>query len=226
MVKVRIWDLPLRLFHWMLVALVSFSWVSGEFGADLGPWAADWHQQSGLAILALLLFRVAWGFVGSTHARFSNFVRGPRAVLAYLGELTGRATARPVVGHNPLGGWSVVALLTCLSVQVVTGLFISDEDLGIEGPLAHLVSGTTSDRLAEIHEVNVLVLLALVATHLSAIAFYWLAKGENLVKPMVTGRKSVPPALADAAARGGHPLLALALLAASAAAVWFVAEGL
>ena len=224
MVRIRIWDLPLRLFHWALVSLVVFSAVTGQFGAGLGLWAARWHQLSGYAVLSLLGFRLAWGFVGSSHARFASFVRGPRAVLDYLAELTGRRPAGVHLGHNPLGGWSVAALLACLAVQAGTGLFIADEDLGVEGPLARFVGSATGDSLRGLHALNFFVLLALIATHLAAIAYYLFARGENLVRPMLTGVKQVPSALKDAAARGGHPLLGLTVLAASVGAMWYLAN--
>lgn len=224
MAKVRIWDLPLRLFHWALVLLVGASFVTGQFSAALGLRAAAWHQWSGYAVLALLIFRVGWGFVGGSHARFSSFVRGPRAVLSTLRELAGRRRATPHVGHNPLGGWSVLAMLACLAVQASSGLFLADEDLGVEGPLAKYVGAQAMDTLKAVHESNVLVLLGLVALHIAAIAYYFIAKRENLVKPMLTGSKDLPPEQAAAAARGGHPVLAIAVLALAAGTVWSIAN--
>ena len=113
-----------------LLALFAFGMVVS------GLWAAQWHKLSGYAILALLLFRLTWGFIGGTHARFGSFLRGPRVAIDYLGELTGRRQAQLWLGHNPLGGWSAIALLLSLAFQTISGLFISDEDLGLEGPLA------------------------------------------------------------------------------------------
>jgi len=227
LVPVRIWDFPTRAFHWSLVLLVTFSAVSGEFGEDLGAKFMDWHRLSGYAILALLIFRILWGFVGSTYARFASFVRGPGAVLRYVGEMAGgRPAEGPHLGHNPLGGWSVILLLLTLAVQVGTGLFIADEDLGVEGPLSKYVSGRMADALSEVHEANFGILLALIGVHLGAIAFYLFFKGENLVRPMVTGIKRLPPRHADAAARGGHVLLGIAVLAVGAAVVWFIANKL
>lgn len=220
---VPVWDLPTRIFHWSLVLLVIFSGVSGQFAEDLGPKLMAWHQRSGYAILALLLFRLAWGFVGGTHARFASFVRGPRAVLRYAGELMGRREGAPHLGHNPLGGWSVLAMLMALSVQVGTGLFIADEDLGIEGPLAKFVSGRMSDAMNDIHEANFNLLLALIGVHVGAIVFYLVVKRENLVRPMLTGRRHLPASSPEAKARGGHALLGAVVLALSAAAVWLLA---
>jgi len=180
---IRIWDLPTRLFHWILVLLVSFSIVSAKIG---GNWL-DWHMRSGYCILALVLFRVMWGFVGSHHARFSNFVRPPGAVLSYLREMrNGSASAQ--AGHNPLGALSVLAVLAVLLLQASTGLFANDS-IASEGPLAKLVSSSTSDRLTLIHKVNQYVIFTLIALHLGAVAYYYFAKRENLVLPMFTGDK-------------------------------------
>jgi cytochrome b len=219
-VAVRVWDLPTRLFHWSLVLLVTFSAISGSFAEDLGSQYMDWHQYSGFAILALLGFRLMWGVVGSTYARFSSFVRGPKAVAGYLQELLGRKPAHPQLGHNPLGGLSVLAMLAALLIQTGSGLFIEDEDLGVEGPLSRYVSNRLSDALADLHEGNFEVLLFLIGVHLAAIAFYRMVKRENLVGPMVTGVKRVDPSLADRGLRGGHPLLALALISGAAFVVW------
>lgn len=226
MTTIRVWDLPLRLFHWLLAGLVLCSGITGWFSADLGPWSARWHLFSGYAILALLIFRLLWGFVGGTHARFASFVRGPRAVVAYVEEMLGRRPASLHVGHNPLGSWSVLAMLGSLALQVGCDLFLADEDLGIEGPLAKYVASATSDRLATVHQFNFYLLLALIATHLAAIAFYRLAKGDNLVKPMLTGDKEVPAAPAGAAGRGGHWAAGLLVLLLAAGIVWLIVNRL
>lgn len=219
---IRVWDLPTRLFHWSLVLLVAFSGISGEFADELGSEFMQWHKLSGYAILTLLLFRVVWGLFGSTYARFANFVRGPSAVLAYAKSLKAKHAGAAMLGHNPLGGWSVVLMLAVLSVQVGTGLFLFDDDLHVEGPLAKLVSNATSDILHEVHETAFVVLLTLVIIHVAAIAFYLRVKGENLVLPMVTGVKRVPAAIASAAAKGGSTLLGAVVLAVAVAAVWLL----
>lgn len=226
MTTIRVWDLPLRLFHWTLALLVAVSGLTGEFSAALGPWGARWHLLSGCAVLSLLIFRLVWGFAGGTYARFASFVRGPQAVLAYCGELLGRRPASPHIGHNPLGGWSVMAMLCSLAVQVGSGLFISDEDLGLEGPLAEHVSGKTAEWLAGVHQANFILLLALVGPHLCAIAYYRLAKGDKLVKPMLTGLKEVPAGQEGAAARGGHWLIGMLVLALAVGIVWLIANRL
>lgn len=226
MTTIRVWDLPLRLFHWLLVLLVISSGVTGQFSADLGPRAARWHLLSGYGVLGLLLFRLLWGFAGSTYARFSSFVRGPRAVLDYCRELLGQRPARLHLGHNPLGGWSVLAMLGCLAVQVACGLFLADEDLGIEGPLAKHVAARISDGLAIVHQAGFYLLLALIATHLAAIAFYRFARGNNLVRPMLTGDKEVPAGEEGNAAQGGHWLPGLLIAVVAAGIVWLLVNRL
>lgn len=226
MVSIRVWDLPIRLFHWTLVLLVIGSLVTGWFSSELGLGAAELHPLFGYAVLALLLFRLAWGFVGSTYARFGSFLRGPQTVMHYLGELTGRRDAQPRLGHNPLGGWASVLLLSTLAVQAASGLVISDEDLGVEGPLAKYVGSAMGDRLGELHETNFALLLFLIVLHLGAIAYHRFAKGENLVKPMITGIKHLPSAPEGADGRGGHPSLAIVLLLCSAGIVWYVVNRL
>jgi cytochrome b len=180
----RIWDLPTRLFHWTLVVLIVFSVVTAKIG---GNWM-DWHTRSGYTILALLVFRVLWGLAGSRYARFANFVTAPRAALRRARELLARTASAPQVGHNPLGGWAVIAMLTVLGVQGISGLFAYD-DIVTEGPWAKFVSNATSGRLTTVHRYNEKVIYALVALHLAAIAYYRFAKREDLLTPMLTGDK-------------------------------------
>ena len=215
-----VWDLPTRIFHWSLVLLVAFSLITGQFGEHLGIKVVTWHQFSGCAILALLIFRIFWGFFGGTHARFASFVRGPRTVLGYLRGLFSGRGSEAHAGHNPLGGWSVVAMLLCLALQACTGLFLSDDDLGFEGPLAKYISNHTGDQLKAVHEANAIVLVTLIVMHLSAIAYHFLVMGENLVRPMVTGRKPLAPGALPG--EGGGVLKAMVILAAVAAAIWLV----
>jgi cytochrome b len=176
--RVRIWDLPTRLFHWSLVVLVAFSIVTAQVG---GLWL-DWHMRSGYSILALVLFRLLWGAAGSRYARLGHFVRGPRVVLEYL---RGR---HPDVkaGHNPLGALSVVAILALLLVQAATGLFANDGSF-TEGPLARLVSSATSETFSTAHRWGEPVLYALAGLHVAAVLFYLVVRRENLIGPMITG---------------------------------------
>ncbi len=207
---VAVWDIPVRLFHWILVLLIAFSWLSNKM-----DWMT-WHMYSGYTLLALILFRILWGFFGSTHARFSDFIYGPRALFAYIKTLPSR-TAAKFAGHNPLGGISVVLILLCVLTQAVTGMFANDDIIN-EGPLFKHVSKELSDWLTTIHKYNFNVLLALIAVHVGAVLYYLIWKSENLIKPMFTGRKHLPAGMAGATMRSLG--LAVVLLAVCAAAVW------
>ncbi|MFH1984682.1 MAG: cytochrome b/b6 domain-containing protein [Pseudomonadota bacterium] len=211
--RITVWDLPTRIFHWTLVTLVGISLATGYAG---GNWML-WHVRSGTALLALLGFRLAWGVVGGRHARFISFVRGPSEVWRYAASLI-RKDAPRHLGHNPMGGWSVLAMLGALLVQVVTGLFAND-DIFTEGPLYPLVSKATSDMLTGIHEINQGVLITLIVLHLGAIFFYLVVKRDNLIGPMITGRKDWPEA---APASEGRLWLAAVIAAVSAAGVFFL----
>jgi cytochrome b len=176
-----VWDLPTRLFHWLLVALIAFSWWSAE-NEEL-----DLHLYSGYAVLTLLLFRLMWGLFGSSTARFASFVRGPSAVLSYLRNPGGW---RPV-GHTPIGALSVIAMLGLLVVQVATGLIQTDDDGLIEGPLAPLVSFETSEAAHDVHDFTFDVLLVLIGLHVAAIIFYRLVHGKSLLRAMITGKAAL-----------------------------------
>jgi cytochrome b len=180
-VRVRIWDWPTRLFHWLLVVLIPLQWWTAE--QDM----MEWHMLLGTLVLGLLLFRLMWGIVGSSTARFGNFVKGPRAVVSYL---SGRAAH--VLGHNPLGGWSVVAMLGLLSLQVGLGLIASDEDGLNSGPLSHLVDAERSEAAAEWHHELFDVLLVLIGLHVAAILFYALFRRQSLIGPMLVGSGKGP----------------------------------
>ncbi len=180
--QITVWDLPIRLFHWALVLLLPAMWWTAEQGAF------DWHIALGIVTLALLIFRLVWGFGGSETARFGNFMRGPRAVAGYL---QGVGKGDPVIGHNPLGGWSVIAMLLLLLCQIALGLVAGDPDDDAVGPLNHLVSFSMSDTATELHEILFNVIIAFVALHVAAVVFHLVAKGDNLVRAMVTGRKSM-----------------------------------
>jgi cytochrome b len=212
-VPVRVWDLPTRLFHWTLVLLVGFSWLSERL-----DWM-DWHKWSGYAVLSLLLFRLAWGFVGSETARFRQFLASPVAALHHLAHLARREPDHEV-GHNAAGGWMVLGLLGLLAVQVGTGLFANDDAL-TEGPLAGLVDKSTSDWLSHIHRLNFTLIEIAVAGHILAVLTYAVLKRHDLVRPMLTGRKRLPPDLRPP--RMASPWLALVLVILAAGAVtWLV----
>lgn len=204
-----VWDLPVRLVHWLLAALIAFSWWSAE------NHHLDWHIWSGCGVLTLLIFRLLWGFVGSSTARFASFVRGPGAVIAYLrGKWTG-------IGHTPLSALSVLVLFGAVAIQVGLGLFSEDQDGIYTGPLSALVSIDTSDRLAGIHESWFNVILALVGIHVAAIVYYRL-RGKHLTKPMITGRAVLDPGAQPM--RPGKWWVALVCLAVAIGIVrWIVA---
>ncbi|MBW8268370.1 cytochrome b/b6 domain-containing protein [Caldovatus aquaticus] len=215
-VRIRIWDGWVRLCHWALAALVAFSYGTARTGR------MDWHLVSGHAILALVLFRIAWGFVGSETARFGTFLRSPSAALRHLARLP-RREPDTGIGHNPAGGWMVVAMLALLLAQAATGLFADDEIL-TRGPLAQFVSERWVHRMTGLHQRLVNVLLAAVALHLLAVIAYAVLKRQDLVRPMLTGAKTLPaeaPA-AQCPPRLGSPALGAALLGAAAAVSWLL----
>ena len=206
--RLRIWDGPTRLFHWSLAILIAAAWWTAE------EHLLGWHYRIGFAILCLLVFRVVWGFIGSSTARFAGFVRGPRAILAYL-----RGTAPPAIGHNPLGALSVIALLGLGTIVVALGLFATDED-GIDpGPLSHLVSYDAAEEAQDLHEDSFDFLLVLVGLHVAAILYYAVFKRRNLIGPMVTGSGAAPE---DAERMRPAPLwrLGLAILVALLVGWW------
>ena len=215
-VAVKVWDVPVRVVHWALVALILFSWWSGKEGGM----TMTYHMWSGYAILTLVIFRVAWGFIGSTHARFRDFIYAPRALVDYARTLTGRRAA-VYAGHNPVGGLSALLMLLSLLVQTGTGLF-SNDDILTEGPLYGYVTKATSDWLTTIHNYNFYVLLTLAGIHIAAILYYLAYKRENLVAAMFTGRKRLPRELLPAETRVQSLGKALVLLAISAAIVYAV----
>jgi cytochrome b len=178
---IRVWDPLLRLTHWSFPLLIATMWWT----AENHKWAL--HRRTGLVLLGILTFRVLWGFLGPETARFSQFVKGPGTVLAYL---RGEPGVGPVIGHNPLGGWSTVALIGAMLLQVSLGLFAGDPYDGMTGPLNPLVGVTLADTITELHEAFFNVLLGLIVLHLGAITFY-AVKGNDLVSPMISGTR--PP---------------------------------
>lgn len=203
----RVWDLPTRLFHWLLVLLVPASYLTMKLNL------MDIHMALGLAMLALLLFRWTWGLIGSDTARFGRFLGNPIVALRHLGKI-GTREPDAQIGHNPAGGWMVLLMLLLLSIQVGAGLCANDGGIN-EGPLAKYVGQTWSDRLSLVHALNFKLILAAIALHLVAIVVYTYVKKQNLVRPMLTGKKRLPAALR--APRMASPLLALAVLLVAAA---------
>lgn len=208
-----VWDFPVRLFHWALVGLLAAAWVTAE-----GPAAwMVWHLRIGYAVLGLLVFRLLWGLWGGRHARFRAFVRGPRAVWRY-GLALLRRRPEHHVGHNPLGGWMVLLLLALLGVQAGSGLFATD-DIMTSGPLRGQVSRATAKLLTRVHHFNFNLLLAASAVHVLAVAGYWLVLRENLVWPMITGRKRLEPPVGAAPVPAWRAAVSAAL---AAGLVWWL----
>lgn len=202
--RIRIWDLPTRLFHWSLVISVTAAIVTGKAGGNL----IDWHGRIGILIVGLLAFRIVWGLLGSTYARFAQFVPTPGRIRAYLrGELR-------TAGHNPLGALSVFALLAVLLVQSVSGL-VSNDDISFYGPLYDVAGRELSNTLTGIHHQLSNVLIGLVVLHILAVVFYVVLKKQDLVKPMITGWKN--SADGEPARGGGLVAVLVALVVAGAA---------
>ena len=210
LLPMRVWDLPVRLFHWALVILIAAAWVTQELEQ------LTWHMLCGEAIMALLLFRVIWGFIGSDTARFAHFLKSPAAAIRHLTHL-GRREPDTEIGHNAAGGWMVLVILAVLAVQIATGLCANDDSM-TEGPLALRVGKDRSDWLTHIHHLNFWVIEAVAAAHILAVIAYRVLKGHNLVVPMITGKKRLPGA--TRAPRMIHPLIAAGALAVSSGAVW------
>jgi cytochrome b len=214
--QIRVWDAPIRLFHWALVVLLGLSWFTESRG-----WM-ELHFLSGYSVIALLLFRVAWGIVGSETARFSHFVKSPLAALRNLAHLP-RREPDVGIGHNAAGGWMVLAMLALLAVQVTTGLCAND-DAATEGPLFRYVGKDWSDWLSHIHAVNFKLIQLAVLVHVGAILAYAVLKRHDLVRPMITGRKHLPDAATPPALV--HPVRAIVLFAIAVAAVGLFANAL
>jgi cytochrome b len=219
--RVRVWDLPTRLFHWVLAACVLSSIVSAKIGGN----AMAWHFRFGYVVLTLLAFRLLWGFVGGRWSRFASFVYAPSTTLRYLRGQS-RDDEHHHVGHNPLGAFSVFGFLALLLLQVATGL-VADDEISNTGPLVKLVSGATSSLATNWHKnVGQWLIITLIVLHLAAITFYWLRHRRNLVAPMLHGDKPlaarVPASDDDVRSR----IVAVVLLAVCAAGVtWLISLG-
>ena len=211
--RIKVWDGATRLFHWLLVVLLGFSWLSAKQG-----WTAL-HLYGGCAIGALILFRIAWGFVGSETSRFSHFLASPFEALRHLLHLTKREPDEQV-GHNAAGGWMVLVLLTLVATQVVFGLMAND-DIAFEGPLVQFISKEWSDKLTGLHFWLFTVIQIAAAAHVVAVAAYFVLKRHNLLHPMLTGHKYLP--IDTGAPHIAHPLRAWAIFLVAAALMTWVA---
>lgn len=205
-----VWDLPVRLVHWLIVLAVAGSWATHYAGIE---WFA-WHRRLGYTVLVLVGFRIAWGFIGTRHARFGQFLRGPRAIADYL---RGRTSER-IVGHNPVGALGVVALLGVLLVQAATGLLANDEIMNA-GPFYGWIDPALSNRLTTLHRQSSDVLLVLIAVHVLAVAWHVLGRRRPLLKAMLTGRKPAAEVPAEQAIAGSRTGLALVIVAVLAVAL-------
>lgn len=205
--RVQAWDLPTRIFHWLLVLLILSAWASYEFAETMGDERLVWHRWNGYAVLSLVLWRLAWGFFGSSTSRFSSFVQGPGAAARYARDvLAGRE--RRFIGHNPLGSFMVLALLAVTLSIGLLGLFAVEENDLATGPLYRLAGGDLAERLTDWHAwLFEPVLLVLIGVHVAANVLYGVVKREPLVPAMITGQK--PAAAYEDAAEATlvpHPL--------------------
>ena len=214
--QVRIWDIPLRLFHWALAALVTCQFLIAWVFTD----AMDLHVTLGYLTLTLIVFRIFWGFIGTTYAQFKNFLVSPTSLVAYIRGLFNRASQSKSAGHNPIGGYSTIAIIVCILAQGFSGLFC-DDDVFTAGPLRHLVSDNVTSIFNRVHALNAKILVGLLCTHVLAIFWHLLVKRENLIKPMITGKKI---AIKDDKHMNWteKPLAALLALALASISVWAV----
>jgi cytochrome b len=211
--RVRVWDVPTRIVHWLMVILIAASWWTAENGN------LEFHRYSGYSLLALLAFRIYWGFVGSSSARFNHFIRGPSSVLRYV-----RGGSPEALGHNPLGAMSVVALLLLLVTQVSLGLFAVDVD-GLEsGPLSHWVSFEAGRACAEWHDTVFDVLVWVIGLHIAAVLFYVIFKKQNLITAMLHGYREYAeqPSSSVRFASVTRSIIGVVL---AAALTWWIARG-
>ena len=210
---VLVWDVPTRLFHWLVVVLVAAAYATSKLN-----WM-DWHVRIGETLLALVLFRLLWGFFGSETARFHSFLSAPAAAWQHLRHLF-RREADVQVGHNSAGGWMVLLLLVLLLGETLSGLYVNN-DIADDGPLTQWVPASIANAITALHTMLWDALLAAVALHVLAIAVYAVAKGHNLLRPMLTGRKRLPERIR--AHRQASVMLALLLLVISATLVTLLA---
>lgn len=227
--KVKVWDMPTRVFHWALVLLILLSYLTGEIGGfefttPEGNMVGNMtvHMWSGLGILGLLIFRIVWGFIGSTTSRFTDFVKGPSAMFDYMGGVAKRSV-KFVAGHNPAGGAVVVVMLLLLLAQACTGLFSKEDDFfGVAGPLNGLVDEETGKKITGIHQLIWPYIEILVIVHILANLFYWLVLKHNLIPAMFTGYRDAPAAASVTHVKFASNILALAVMAVAAGVVFFI----
>ncbi|NRA44095.1 MAG: cytochrome b/b6 domain-containing protein [Oligoflexales bacterium] len=203
-----IWSLPIRAFHWLLVALVAFNYYTGKWGDGVD--SMDYHEKAGIALLTLLAFRVLWGFWGDTSARFTYFVPTPKKLIAYIPKMF-KSKPSGSIGHSPSAAMGALMLIFCLLVQSISGLFTTD-DILTEGPLCSAVDSSVCSFFTQVHYVNSYVLVVAIGLHLAALAFYGLYKKENLIPAMFFGKKGLPHEFKDQASKLRFPKLHFSLL--------------
>jgi cytochrome b len=214
--KRLVWDLPTRLFHWILVLVILGLYLTANAGYE---WM-EWHFRLGYTALGLVVFRILWGFVGPRHARFTTFLVGPGKVLAYVRGFFRRDSV-PATGHNPMGALMVIVLLLMVGIQAVSGLFATD-DIAFAGPYNPAVSSELASKLTSLHHLNFSILQWAILLHVGTVFFYLFYKRQNLIGAMFTGRKPaslVPPA---EAITGSQVLKAVIIAAIVAAGVWWL----
>ena len=212
MQKVLVWDIPTRVFHWLLVSSLLAQYATAEWLEN----AIQWHFYIGYFTLFLVIFRILWGFVGTQYARFSSFVTGPRKVIRYLKTLFDK-DSMPSIGHNPLGGWFVIAMLVLVAVQAISGLFMTD-DIFLDGPYRPLADEKTLALMNSLHHLAFDILLYVIALHIAAVFFYSIYKKQKLVPAMLHGKK-----VSKAVGIAGSRLVRALVIALLAAAIVYVA---
>jgi len=227
--KRLVWDLPLRVFHWLLVLSLGASWYTadqsskGEFiefsGQQYGY--AELHFWLGYWALGMVIFRILWGFVGPKHARFTSFIPGPKRFFAYAGKFLKRDSPQ-APGHNPMGAWVVLLMLLMVGAQAVTGLFLIDNTEIFAAPFNASVDPDTAGTMMSFHHLNFDVLLWVVSLHVLAILFYRFYKNQNLVGPMFTGHKAASVVPETEGIKHSQLIKALVVILVAAGIVWFV----
>ena len=218
MQKTLVWDLPTRLFHWLIVASLLAQYATVEWLEN----KVQWHFYIGYFTLFLIVFRLIWGVVGTRHAKFSNFVTGPKKVFSYVKTLFNRQS-EPAIGHNPLGGWFVIVMLILLAIQAISGLFMTD-DIFLDGPYRQLASEETLDLMNTLHHLAFDALLYVIALHIGAVIFYSVYKKQKLVPAMVHGSKDSVKESKTAGIADSRLLRALIVALIAAAFVYVAIE--
>ena len=212
--RVLVWDGPVRICHWLIAALVPVLWLTERWNR------MGWHVLAGTVLLGVVLFRLAWGVLGSDTARFTRFLTRPGTALHHLRGLLTPAPDEEV-GHNPAGGWMVVVLLALLLTECLSGVFVNN-DVADQGPLTDLFPASVLNLVTDLHTILFQILIAAVALHLTAIAVYALVRGQNLVWPMIVGRKWLAGTTPAPQIAGWRRALLLAV--ATAGAAWLIGQ--